>query len=185
MSDWDRTFLGMRMQQSVGIVLALNSLFEMLKPRRIIELGTGYGGLTVCLGIWGYTHLTPVYSFDATPRHWSLGTMLAVLGVRLIREDIFGYEEAIARLVQRHGITLLLCDNGDKKREVNTFAPYLKMGDTIMLHDYSADGSVSHEVEYADIQATCVRCGLVPIMPEEFRPFNWGVFRKDGKSDEG
>ena len=41
--------------------------------------------------------------------------------------------------IQKEGKTLLFCDGGDKKCEFNTFSPFLKDGDFIMLHDYAHD----------------------------------------------
>lgn len=58
------TFLGLTMAQQDGIIPALNNLLRTINPSRVIELGTGAGGLTVLLGLYGYETGCEVYTYD-------------------------------------------------------------------------------------------------------------------------
>ena len=51
--------------------------------------------------------------------------------------------------------TFIFCDGGDKVKEFNTYAPLLKSGDSIAVHDWG------HEIHYLQIAATIEEHGLV------------------------
>ena len=50
----------------------------------------------------------------------------------------------------------MFCDNGKKKEELALFAPYLKNGDFVFVHDYSNNGQIKQwhfiEVVYKDVE---------------------------------
>ncbi len=52
--------------------------------------------------------------------------------------------------------TFIFCDGGDKAAEFNLYAPLLKPGDRIAVHDWG------HEIYQSDIQATCDEWNIVP-----------------------
>ena len=51
-----REFFGLPMQQNEHAMLALNRLLIDLRPHRIIEIGTGAGGLSFYLGTYARIH---------------------------------------------------------------------------------------------------------------------------------
>ena len=55
------------------------------------------------------------------------------------RKDIFENADEIIVLIQKPGITVLFCDGGNKVREFKTFAPHLKKGDIIAVHDWMTE----------------------------------------------
>ena len=52
--------------------------------------------------------------------------------------------------------TFIFCDGGDKAREFNMYAPLLKSGDRIAVHDWG------DEIVYEQIKDTCEKYSLVP-----------------------
>ena len=59
-------------------------------------------------------------------------------GIDFRVEDSFSEDtfKDIVEMIQGEGKCLVLCDGGNKPKEFNTFAKYLKSGDHIMCHDY-------------------------------------------------
>lgn len=52
--------------------------------------------------------------------------------------------------------SLIFCDGGNKVAEFNMYAPLLKVGDRIVVHDWNL------EIYYNQIEDSCVSYGLVP-----------------------
>jgi hypothetical protein len=103
----------------------------------IIELGTRSGGLTLFLAD---NSNVPVHSFEKFKNFLTKPVIkkLETKGVVLHFADALN-SNAVPNLVKKTtGRILLLCDNGDKVREVSQFAPVLKSNDVIMGHDYFA-----------------------------------------------
>jgi len=182
--------MGLSMQQQPGIIDAFNRLLKRTRPARIIELGTGAGGLTVFLGLYSYVTNCTVYSCDVKlPKDYRLVELLNTFGVALAAGDVFSdLRREIIGGLQHSGMSLLLCDNGDKQTEFKTFAPHLKPGDIIMAHDYwhdhrvfdeEFDGTGQCEICYQDIANTCERYGLQPYMQQTFTPMLWVCRRRD------
>ena len=112
--------------------------------------------------------------------------------IRFITADCFAYETEIGNFIQQDGLTLVLCDGGNKVKEFSTFASYLKKGDIIMVHDYgesieqykrdivdkniwkmgwkSSDGSEIHQ--------DCIDNNLESFMQDSFLASVWGIRRK-------
>lgn len=125
-----------------GLPLAQNThieeAFEPLSQLgfdRVIELGTQNGGFTIFL-----SGLFPrVITFDNKVFGRTMIKFKEIPNISFHERNIF-FKNSIAEIanhIQEHGRALVLCDNGNKIREVDTFAPYLKPGDVIMAHDYA------------------------------------------------
>ena len=130
-----RTFLGSYVDQNSAAPLALSRLLERVEPARIIELGTYRGGLAALLHLSASVTGSDFYTYDRQDRR-DHPDELDRLGMKFRQRNIFLAVDEIARLIQGDGITILLCDNGHKAKEFRTFAPYLKKGDYILVHDY-------------------------------------------------
>ena len=124
-------YKGLHLTQAKDVFEVFRQFFENEKFDRIIEFGTGLGGLTLFL-----SEITnsEIYSFDK----FNMIKDFKIFGNRVAFEfcSIFGEKEWIGKLIISEGRVLILCDNGCKVNEVNTFSKYLKMGDVIMAHDY-------------------------------------------------
>lgn len=172
-------FLGYNMQQKKGVVEAFHELLSVVKPSRIIELGTGFGGLTVFFGLYGYCHECDVITYDNDPKDEAAINLIVFLGVERYILDLFSIAGQLSERIAEPGKTILICDNGNKVREVNTFAGALKSGDVIMAHDYyefmTQDPSVLGrdtvcEISYDEIRDVCERYEVEKFMPETFSP---------------
>jgi hypothetical protein len=189
------TVFGLPMMQNRHAVLAFSALFDHLHasgtpPARIIELGSGMGGLSVLLHAFTAWHGGDFITYDqhgAEPRN----SAFARLGVDF-RHKNFTHEfvEAeIAREIQKPGLSVVLCDGADKGGDVTRFAEYLKEGDLIGAHDYAADTATFAttlqgrywnwcEVTDADLAAATARWGLEPVLADDFARAAWTMRRK-------
>jgi hypothetical protein len=70
------------------------------------------------------------------------------------------------RIRARPGAAFVYCDDGDKPREMRTYAPILRVGDYMMSHDVPSGNSV------ADLAAFAAE---MPYMTEIDPPFYRGL----------
>jgi len=172
-------FLGFNMQQQEGVVPAFDQLLKATTPSRIIELGTGFGGLTVFLGLYGYSNACEVSTYDNEPKDDEYKQLIAYLGVTRYTADLFSMADEIAREIASPGKTILICDNGNKVLEFNNFASALKAGDVIMAHDYyrfmTQDPEILGpetccEISYDRIERACKDNEIEYFMGQVFTP---------------
>lgn len=125
---------GLLLAQNTHIEQPFNTLSE-LNFDCVIELGTQNGGFTIFLS----KLFKLVKTFDHTINQKTLSVFTKYPKILLFEMDIFKNVERIGEMIKEGGKVLLLCDNGNKPKEVQTFAKYLKPGDVIMAHDYARD----------------------------------------------
>jgi len=156
------------MRQKEDVEKYFKQFFAYWIPDNIIELGTGDGEFTAILRKLG---VFDIYSFDIQ------GGNIEVSGVTYYKIDIFKYEKDIVDIFKLNKI-LLLCDDGDKIKEIGTFAKYLNLGDVIMAHDYADDRESFAKFKYwrtcelifADVQDSL----------KEFKPFHHNLMIQAG-----
>jgi hypothetical protein len=118
----------------------------------ICEIGTGAGCVTAILGIWADVWNLPMISIDNLP--WperysyqpnpelipKIKAQLLYSGVDVIDGDVFedNNKDRICSLMQT-GSGFLICDGGDKAKEVATFAPHAPSGTIVICHDYKTE----------------------------------------------
>ncbi len=163
-------FCGLRMSQNQNGPIAIDAVLKTSGPfARILEIGTGSGGLSALFALYALQQQAQFTTYDVKPCR---NRVLAALGVDFRRTSCWDAGAEIAAFIQDGGRTLLFCDGGDKVREFNIFAQYLKPGDVIMAHDYAVtrDEWNEHlrenvwdwcEITFPDIQATCEACNLI------------------------
>lgn len=191
---------GMPMGQNRLAIPTWSYAMEVLPPARIIELGSWNGAFITMLAVhaWNLSPRAKVVTYD---RHSGIDERIRplsnFLGVEYRgRQDLFQCEKEIADLIQQPGITYLLCDNGDKPRELMTFAPYLKPGDVIGAHDYNLalehpdrvnlsllpEGETAYwawsETREADGERAAAANDLEPWRQDDFDVAAWLVYRK-------
>ncbi|MCA9521121.1 MAG: hypothetical protein KC609_09115 [Myxococcales bacterium] len=196
---WTRCW-GLPMMQNRNAPAAFDALFRHIEQSgqrlaRIVEIGTGQGGLTVLLQLYctsvGAELLTYDHDANRMARTAGFDRLGIDLRVRDVREAFVSAE--IAREIQRDGMTLLILDGGDKVDDANRFADHLKPGDLLMVHDYVRsrahfDESIRGrlwswcEATDADLESTSRRNGLVEILPEVFHPAVWTCRVKRGQA---
>jgi hypothetical protein len=160
------------MQQRPDIREFFDEFFNQYLPLNIVEFGTGDGEFIDIISqlIYERTNDIKIFSFDLNrPR------IVTNQYVTYYIMDIFDNEKFISGLL---GNVILLCDNGDKIREVKTFAKYLKKGDVLMAHDYAYDLESFNkfkfwrtcEITFADIRDSV----------KEFQPFQQDLMLQAG-----
>lgn len=178
---------GLRSSQNQIAMLAISILLDKMRPENIIELGTGSGGLSILIGIWARIYGKNFRTYDKSDQRHTPDIFNA-LNIQFIQDDVYeAGANRIAPHIQQPGITLVLCDNGDKERELGIYAPKLKLGDYIMMHDYARNKEefsekISHGRywdwhESSENAATSI--GLIPVYTELLEYAVWGCFRKE------
>lgn len=107
---------------------------------RIVELGTGHGGLTLFWGLQMKMRGGKVLTFDTREISDVLNRNLRFFNIIFQRKNVF--DQATVQCVRefiRDGRALIFCDDGDKPREVLLYAPILKRNDLIMAHDWTSE----------------------------------------------
>lgn len=167
---------------------------EEYSPSRIIEIGTAAGGLTRFLQFASneLNTQTKIISYDKTINPWNK-LITPETGIDLRVRDCFHGDEnnlnEIKQDIQSEGLTLVLCDGGNKFKEFNMLSAFLKSGDVIMSHDYAHDretfdknikGKVWNwcECTYANISKSIEDNNLTPFLYDRFSKAVWGSFRK-------
>jgi hypothetical protein len=175
-----------RTQQCVGGTAALERLIDWYKPDVIIELGAGNGNLTLALAdkadceVHAYNDIRQVRELHPKDNVWfHLGDIFAPVCLH----DIF---ERITKAKR----PMVLCDNGDKPKEVATFAPKLPKDGLIGVHDYGETRAEfitmmrepnrwrSCECVYEDIEQV-VGKGFTRVWRDTFLNVAWAFFMVD------
>lgn len=160
-------------------------LLSRVRPARLLEIGTRTGGFTLMLADVCGDAAIRTYDILQSPNQ----ELLLQRGIDSRVGDVFALEKEIGAYIQQPGKTMVLCDGGDKPREVKTFAPYLKPGDHILAHDYAADAEIFErdmrgqrwnwcEIVDADIAETIAAVGLEPYIATQLAAVAWGSWRR-------
>lgn len=158
------TFLGLPTLQSFAVFFIFEKILLDYPFKRIVELGTGQGGLALYLSLYCINKNAEFHTYDIEEINITTKDIL-LSKIELKKycktKDIFENKEEIIAILKKEGRTILFCDNGDKILEFNTFAPHLKKGDIIGVHDWD------EEIKLTDIQETLQKCQLKPIFEQE------------------
>lgn len=187
-------YKGIMLQQHEDYHIPFTKLLETTKPTRILEIGTGAGGLTLFLrNKLNELGLKDTYlkSYDVNNTTFD-ANLHDLTNLELSKENLFGggnefileRKDLIEPYIQSEGLTIVMCDGGNKIKEFNQISPLLKKGDIIMAHDY-CDNSELFESEYKDkiwnwceiqdkdIKDVCVQENLGDFMKEDFNKVVW------------
>lgn len=143
-----RSYAGILMERKWADFFTTEVFLAHERPRTVIELGTGSGAFSIYLASYCYMVRGGFFTFDIHLKggpskrvnYRTLG-LIRRLGGRYHARDVFdgGTQTLIRQLIARGGVTLIYCDDGDKPREVWTYAGCLKPGDFIGIHDYNSE----------------------------------------------
>jgi hypothetical protein len=171
--------------QTPGIEASFKSILNSIDT--IVEIGFNRGALSLWLSR-NKKAKTKLVSYDITFQDKCVDA--PEIDFRLgdcFEECII---EEIRSLIQRNGKTLLLCDGGNKEKEFEIYASFLKDGDVIMLHDYAHSDSeyevikesigweTPPESRYENIKDLLDLNNLIPYQYEMFKNVLWGSFIK-------
>lgn len=187
------------MRQSLQAIAVFENLLSRTKPARIIEIGTDQGGLIVAL-----KDIIDTLNLDTTLRSYDIKDYKKIypeirsMGIDQRVENIFDSEyrnltpdkkEELVSLIQSDGISIILCDGGNKINEFNCLSQYLKTNDIIMAHDYAETlkdfaENIKYklwnwcEIKGSDIKNACDMYNLTDFMKDEFRLVAWTCKQK-------
>lgn len=139
---WHTTFLGVRQQHNYWLYKMLDDVIAR-SPHigSIVEIGTGGGALTAVLGLHGLKLKIPVLSVDINQGR-SLDLHDTLDAIKVKRVEIDEFSPVCFDIITKHigyKPTLLFCDGGCKKKEVNLWAPRLPHGSIIGCHDWTVE----------------------------------------------
>jgi len=176
---------GLRSGQNQTAMLAMSILLDIIKPKNIIEFGTGTGGLSVLIGIWSKLNGANFRTYDNNDQRL-YAEIFNKLGIEFICCDVHALHGDIIPHIQQPGVSLVLCDDGNKHQELEEYAPHLKPYDYIMMHDYSRDLDAYNsriKPKYWDWHESSefagTQLGLTPVYERLLEYAVWGCFRKE------
>ena len=193
-NDSISTYNGWAAQQNYKAFEDFHNFIQNVKPKRILEIGTSIGGFTqflkyTCDNLELGTH---IISLDIHEKHWY--SNIIEMGVDLRLENIFldnfqDIPQEYKDFIQGDGVTIVLCDGGDKVREFNLLSKFLKRGDYILGHDYAFNRQVFeesvyqkiwnwHELSESDILSCSQENNLVDYNREIFESVVWVCKKK-------
>lgn len=117
---------------------AIAHILQTAHIRTVLEIGVEHGGLTAWLLAYGrYTGIA-YRGVDITLN--ALQTSVRALDVGALVERDAWTDEAVADagrwLDAQPSPALIICDGGDKPKELKLYAPLLRTGDVLIGHDY-------------------------------------------------
>lgn len=187
-------YKGLAISQHPRIEEPFKMLIKNIRPKRILEIGTAHGGLTLLIrdildenGMQDSTLRTyDVIDSTSLQQHINAGAKIERI-MKTIFDDNYQkliLPDEVREYIQSDGTTIVLCDGGNKKNEFNLLSQFLKSGDIIMGHDYSRNEEHFRtvilnkvwnwfELQYSDIQSSVDAYGLIPFMKDEFENVVW------------
>jgi len=182
-------FFGLPMSQIPHALKVINSLLQISKPEKIIEFGTGVGGLSVLLSLYASLKGVQFVTYDAgvhnqhVLRHLKDPTCFR--WALLDKDDV---KEEIKHMIlqSKRGPVIIFCD-ALKSVEFDYYSDFCKEGDFLLVHDYSREmngkdferiakkynWTAPQEQCYANIKAACERNNIIPFMHDEFEDALW------------
>lgn len=137
------------MSQHKDTPLVFEQFLSLVRPERILEIGTFHGGLTLLLrDILDKINLenSTIRTYDINEQNF-LKPLVKNRNVNVFTKNLFNADysgwadeeckKEIEYYLKQGGVSLVLCDGGCKKCEFNLISGILKKNDIIMAHDYA------------------------------------------------
>ena len=176
-------------QQNPNAFRIFHKFLNEVRPKRVLEIGTGLGGFTMFLRLTSIEIdlNLDILSYDINGRQGYDSLKEHDIDVRtdnIFLDNYSTISPEVIKYIQQDGITVILCDGGNKIYEFNVLSNYLKNGDFIMAHDYAPNKEYYDEhihkklwnwfeIRDSDIEPTVNKHGLKPVMEDEFREAVW------------
>lgn len=138
------SFLGMKMDQYWMDLFLWEKFLNEHDLKLMIELGTGHGGMSTFLKLQCVQRNIHFMTFDniaSTPMGSPVPNAIDLKGSFLLR-DIFSDDTlnlVVNTLAERGHPACIFFDDGDKPREWKRFAPYMAVGDYLVVHDWDTE----------------------------------------------
>lgn len=153
-------FVGCEMQHEWSLHGTLNDIIlPNSHVETIIEIGTGYGALTLVLGLFGLKISAKVFTIDINPEisNDALPLFEHLKITRLIANEHIDETHEIMRSWFGNKPTYLLCDGQNKDHELRLWSHQLPEKSIISVHDWP-DAVKPHRVPES----------LTPYRPEDW-----------------
>ena len=176
-------------QQHHDVFEVFYNFLKETKPARILEIGTALGGFTqfLQLALNDLQNPAKILTYDIHRMTWY--TELESAGIDVRVENVFGdnfdsVNQEVIDFIKGDGVTIVLCDGGNKVGEFNILSKYIKNGDYILAHDYidntdnfneNYKGKIWnwHEIADNNIDEACLNNNLKPYNKEIFDKVVW------------
>jgi predicted rRNA methylase YqxC with S4 and FtsJ domains len=184
-------YKGLTIMQHKDVATQFEKLILDIKPKRILEIGTSSGGLTLLLRDLldnkGFENVE-LRTYDINDPQYlyqhDKNIDIRVKNLFNHQYDELTEKDEIVNFITQDGPTIVLCDGGSKINEFNILSHHLKKGDVIMAHDYSKDHEYFEqniknkiwnwcEITESHIQGSSQINNLVPYMEDEFASVVW------------
>jgi len=181
------SYKGVMLQQHDDYQTPFSKLLLKIKPSRILEIGTGAGGFTLFLR----DKLNEIGLNETIIRSYDINdTQFDIVNLELHKEILYDVTGNLNRFnivepfLKSDGVSLVLCDGGNKSFEFNQLSVLLKTGDIIMAHDYVDTYENFKNIFYDkiwnwceinenDIKNVCENENLIDFMKEDFNKIVW------------
>lgn len=135
---------------------AIAHIIQTAHIRMVLEIGVEHGGLSAWLMAYGRYNDIAYRGIDITLN--ALQTRVGMVDRSVFVERDAWTAEAVADanswLVSQPAPALIICDGGNKPKELHLYAPLLRDGDVMVGHDYHNEYG---DAEIADVGADQVR----------------------------
>ena len=170
----NRRFMGGGMSQNYAAIYFMEYYFEAHRFKYVVEFGSQKGTLsTYFANLAGITEalffdtfeLFPDQDWNVRPHegcgHWYSKLAEVSPHINYYHQDIFSATtfEHVKENMEELGDTFIFCDGGNKVQEFNMYAPLMRKGDRIAVHDWGL------EIHYPPIRATAEQYNLIPDEP--------------------
>jgi len=134
----------------------VGAIFRVINNYKIeffVELGTYQGGLLSLLNARSrYDNKFKCISFENNvgmihPKSYSELANIIIIGDCQSAEHV----QMVRDKISSHHKSIIYCDNGNKVKEAGLYAPVLKSGDILLIHDYLHDWAVRDIPNYGEI----------------------------------
>jgi hypothetical protein len=130
-------FFGLKMTQVPEALIKISTFLQIHEPSKIIEFGTGNGGLSVLLNLYSKIKKIKFISYDILVQY----SDIKKISKFEFRQKDLNNEETIKEIIKeieanREGKIILFCD-ALKSEEAKRYCKFLKKNDIIFIHDYS------------------------------------------------
>lgn len=187
-------YKGLTIMQHIDVDKQFKKLLTQIKPKKILEIGTSAGGLTLMIrDILDEIGLpnTTIQTYDINTPKYLLEHIKNGVNINVNVRSVFNHNydnllnaSEVINYISSDGLTLVLCDGGSKINEFRLLSQFLKQGDIIMAHDYApnqeyfekyVNGKIWNwlEIQDKDIQESCSKHNLHPYMENELRDVVW------------
>jgi len=170
----NRRYMGGGMSQNYASIYWQEYFFEAHRFQYVVEFGSQKGALsTYFANMAAITEAFFFETYELEPQrdwytreyegcgHWYEKLAEISPYINYHHQDIFSdiTFNHVKENMEQFERTYIFCDGGNKIQEFHMYAPLLKKGDRIAVHDWNL------EIAYPHIQSTVEQCGLISDEP--------------------